>query len=152
FRGAVLLSPGVFTCSGTIVLQAGGIVLRGSGAGKDGTTIMMTGSRHAAFIIGRNTFNATGENEEAPAAGQASVEIASTRITDAYVPCGANTFIVADATAFAKGDQIEIKKPVTDSWVHFMQMDNLQRDGKPQTWIGKNRKLIMKRTITAITG
>src|SRR5580692_3963876 len=32
FRGAVLLAPGTFTCSNTIVIPASGVVLRGSGA------------------------------------------------------------------------------------------------------------------------
>lgn len=152
FRGAVLLTPGVFSCSATINLPASGIVLRGSGAGANGTTIKMSGSRHAAFVIGRNTFNATGENEDPPAARQLPAGIADTRITSVYVPCGARTFTVADATAFRKGDIIEIRKPITDRWVHFMQMDNLTRDGKPQTWIGKSRKLIMKRAIMSVSG
>lgn len=152
FRGAVLLSPGVFTCSATITIPASGIVLRGSGAGRNGTTIKMSGNRHAAFVIGRNTFNATGENEDAPAISPAPVEAAATRITDAYVPCGARAFTVADTKGFAKGDIIEIRKAITDSWVHLMQMDNLRRDGKPQTWIGKNRKEVIRRTITAIAG
>src|SRR5687768_585820 len=38
FRGAVELAPGVFTCSTTIAIHASGIVLRGSGSGKNGTT------------------------------------------------------------------------------------------------------------------
>src|SRR5712691_5218477 len=51
FRGAVLLTPGVFTCSNTIVLPASGIVLRGSGSGPDGptSTIKMAGHRHVAI-------------------------------------------------------------------------------------------------------
>jgi hypothetical protein len=38
FRGAVLLAPGTFSCSGTITVAADGVVLRGSGSGAaDGT-------------------------------------------------------------------------------------------------------------------
>src|SRR5215213_2676134 len=34
FRGTVLLSPGIFNCSGTLTIAASGVVLRGSGSGK----------------------------------------------------------------------------------------------------------------------
>jgi len=152
FRGAVLLSPGIFTCSGSISLPASGIVLRGSGAGKNGTTINMTGNRHAAVVIGKNMLAPGGESEEAPATPPPSAGMKETRITDAYVASGTRRFTVSDASGFTTGDRIDIRKPVTDSWVHFMQMDNLTRDGKPQTWIGKSRKLVMQRTITAIDG
>ncbi|HEV8145389.1 MAG TPA: hypothetical protein VGP79_03370, partial [Bryobacteraceae bacterium] len=43
FRGAVLLAPGVFETAGTVTIGASGVVLRGSGAGPNGTTIRMTG-------------------------------------------------------------------------------------------------------------
>jgi hypothetical protein len=52
FRGAVLLSPGNFICSNSIIISAGGIVLRGSGSGTNGTTIKMAGPRHVAILIG----------------------------------------------------------------------------------------------------
>jgi hypothetical protein len=152
FRGAVELAPGVFTCSAPIAISVSGIVLRGSGSDNNGTTIRMTGSRHTAIVIGRNAAYSAGENEEAPAAGQQPTEAVHTQITDMYVPSGTRTFTVADAKPFVIGDLIEIKKPVTDAWIHFMQMDNLTRDGKPQTWIGKTRSLLLQRRITAIEG
>src|SRR5258706_11652281 len=48
FRGTVLLAPGTFICSNTIVIPASGIVLRGSGSGAGGSTIQMIGGRHVA--------------------------------------------------------------------------------------------------------
>ena len=33
FRGAVLLGPGTFPCSGTLTIPASGVVLRGRGSG-----------------------------------------------------------------------------------------------------------------------
>jgi hypothetical protein len=36
-RGAVLLKPGTFHCSKEITLTQDGVVLRGSGSGKEGT-------------------------------------------------------------------------------------------------------------------
>jgi hypothetical protein len=150
FRGAVRLSPGVFTCSGTLYISANGVVLSGSGAGKGGTTIRMTGGKHTAIVIGKRTF--TADTNDEPAEQEDSFTIAQTRVTDKYVPAGTHTFMVADSKAFAAGDLIMIKKPVTDAWVHFMVMDNLKRDGKPQTWIARSRSFVMQRTITAING
>lgn len=150
FRGAVQLSPGSFTCSGSLYLSASGVVLRGSGSGKGGTTIRMTGGKHTAIVIGKRAF-ATDPNDE-PAEQENSFTAAQTRVTDKYVPAGTHTVTVADSKAFAPGDLITIRKPVTDAWVHFMVMDNLKRDGKPQTWIAKSRSFVMQRTITAING
>ncbi|WP_448699206.1 discoidin domain-containing protein [Mucilaginibacter sp. AW1-3] len=150
FRGAVLLAPGDFTCSGPLLLPVSGVVLKGSGMANKGTTIHMTGNPHAAIIIGVGNINIKlGSTEQAD-----DSEIVSTRtqITDAYVPAGTNTITVADAKAFAVGDTIIIRRPVTDAWVHFMRMDDMYRDGKKETWIAKTRQGIIKRRIEKITG
>ncbi|WP_114781909.1 discoidin domain-containing protein [Botryobacter ruber] len=148
FRGAVELAPGTFTCSGTLTIPVGGVVLRGNGSGKGGTTIKMTGDKHTAITIA-----ARGENRPATGdTGAAGSGSAQTTITDSYVPFGVSSFTVANAAGFKTGDLIEIRKPVTAAWIEFMQMHNLVRDGKPQTWIGTNRSLIMNRRITAVTG
>lgn len=138
FRGAVQLSAGVFTCSGALRITAGGIVLRG--AGPKATTIRMTGSKHTAIIIDG------GKKPAEKTTGPATV------ITDAYVPAGTHAFTVKDITGFASGNRIAIRKPVTDEWVKRMNMHNLVRDGKPQTWIGRNSALVMESTIIAIDG
>jgi hypothetical protein len=149
-RGAVQLAPGVFTCSGTLYLHTSGVVLRGSGSGQGGTTIQMTGSKHTAIVMGKKTFAADPNNE--PPLPDEAFTAAQTNITASYTPAGTYTLTVADSKGFAKGDVITIKKPVTDAWVHLMVMDNLTRDGKPQTWIAGSRSLLMQRTITAIRG
>ena len=152
FRGAVELDKGVYTCSVTITLPADGIVLRGKGSDDNGTTIRMTGSPHTAIVIGRNAAAAQDNDNKAQTPGQPQTDAPGTTITDTYTPCGSRVFSVADATGLATGDNIEIRRPVTASWVHFMQMDDLRRDGKPQTWIGNNRMLVMQRKITAVDG
>lgn len=143
FRGAVLLEPGIFSCSGAISIAADGVVLRGSGSGKEGTTILMKGGKHTAIVVGKPRNRATSENTSAAI---------QTTIADQYVPSGAITFTVVDAKGFAVGDLIEIQKPVTKSWVHFMEMDNLVRDGKPQTWIKEGSTIDTRRAIAAIRG
>jgi F5/8 type C domain len=163
FRGAVQLGPGDFTCASTINIRDSGIVLRGSGSGLDGkpaTTIKMVGGKHAAIVIssarGRQAAGPSVDDNE-PAAGREPTRredtaAARTTISDAYVPSGTTSFNVADATGFAAGDTISIRRPTTAAWVKFMEMDNLKRDGKAQTWIGLSRSGITERKITAING
>ena len=168
FRGAVQLAPGNFTCGSTINLRESGIVLRGSGSGGDektATTIKMVGGKHAAIVIGAGRGRpAAGpsidDNEPAggrepsrrePPGREDSAAVRTT-IADAYVPSGTSTITVADANGFAVGDTISIRRPTTAAWVKFMDMDNLKRDGKPQTWIGLSRSGTTERKITAING
>jgi F5/8 type C domain len=149
FRGAVLLGPGTFTCSNTIVIPTNGIVLRGSGTNQ--TTILMAGGRHVALRTGMNGRNRRPErptDEDLPETN--ATQIVRTVITDAYVPAGTKTFTVASAKGFRRGDVVEIRRPVTEAWVKFMGMDNLTRDGRPQTWIRAGTVLPVERRITGI--
>jgi len=150
FRGAVELASGTFTCAGPLILSESGVVLRGNGSGAGGTTIKMVGDPHTAVVIGRgNTKVALGRTEKADSS---TVNTTSTLITDTYVPSGSKSFTVADASGFAVGDVINISRPVTEAWVHFMGMDNMYRDGKKQTWIRAGAHGITKRKITVIEG
>ncbi|MBB2145146.1 hypothetical protein GM921_06610 [Pedobacter sp. LMG 31464] len=148
FRGAVELSAGVFNCANSIIISETGIVLRGKGSDIAGTTIKMSGAPHTAIVIGKgNTKVALGavENNE-------QVEQITTRFVDSYVPFGATSFKVATTKGFKVGDTIAIYRPTTDAWVHFMEMDNMYREGKKQTWVGTGRQEISKRIIKAIAG
>ncbi len=156
FHGAVLLAPGDYSCSDSLLLTTSGVVLRGSGT--NATTLKMTGSRHCAIIISNNggrrynqALNDNGAESESdpthPSAGSVH-----TFIVDAYVPAGTRSFNVADASGFAVGDSISIRRPTTAAWVKFMHMDDLVRDGRHQTWIGLSRSEFQERTITAIAG
>jgi hypothetical protein len=138
FRGAVELAQGTFHCGQTISITASGVVLRGAGdSGDHGTTIEMTDRPHLALrIAGRLEQKTLG---------------AETTITDAYVPSGASTFHVADAANLHVGDLLLISKPVTAAWVHFMGMDDLHRNGKPEHWITAD-ELDVRRRIAAISG
>ncbi len=154
FRGAVLLAPGTFVCSNTIYIPASGVVLRGSGSGPGGSTIEMRGGRHVAIASGtgrgRNRPPPV-DDEELPEQGQSAAG-GHTSISDAYVPSGATGFSVLDANGFSAGDTIEIRRPVTAAWVKFMEMDNLTRDGRPQTWIRPNTTIPIERRIAGVSG
>ena len=144
FRGAVLLAPGTFNCPRPITIPASGVVLRGSGSsGAEKSTLKLTGRPHLAIAV-----RAAGERRGA--AEPADLNILSTTIADAYVASGALTFTVTSAKGFAAGDIIAIRRPVTETWVKFMQMHDLTRDGQPQTWIRAGTTHTAERTITAI--
>ncbi len=140
-RGAVLLRPGTFHCSKPLTISQKGVVLRGSGSGNGGTVIEMTGTPHTAVKIigGRMSFP-----KENPAG--------LFPITDDYVPSGVQSLSVGSVKGLEVGDAIRIRWPRTEKWIHFMGMDALVRDGKPQTWIKANSPTVFDRTIRSING
>jgi len=164
FRGAVLLAAGTYPCGGTIRIATSGVVLRGSGSeGETRSTIKLVGRTHSAIAVragdgdrrrrdGRDRFR--GRDNERRTAENASADSnsAQTTLADDYVPSGTTTFNVADAAGFQVGDTIAIRKPVTPAWVEFMQMHDLVRDGRRQTWIRPGRDLTTERRIAGIAG
>ena len=136
FRGAVLLEPGFFNCSKTLTINASGVVLRGSGSAESGTAIRFAGSPHLCFSIG--------SPGEAKPAGK------TVSITDAYVPSGAYSFHISDAAKFKVGDTILIDRPATPTWVRFMGMDTLVRNGRQEHWV--SGEMHTERTIKSISG
>jgi hypothetical protein len=154
FRGAVLLAPGTYACASNLYIPASGIVLRGSGSGAGGSTIKMYGPRHTAIVTGtgrgRMMIRAPIDEEDLPAQGESAG--GRSCIADAYVPSGTITLNVANASGFAAGNVIEIRRPVTTTWVHFMGMDNLVRNGRPETWIRTGTAIPIERRIASVSG
>lgn len=136
FRGAVVLAPGVFHASAPLHIGASGVVLRGSGSAT--TEIDLTGAPHNFLAI----------------AGSGTWELGAAKavIRDAYVPSGAQSFTVDDARAFRPGDPVLVRRPVTATWVHFMAMDRLVRNGLPQTWLSTSTRIGADRRIASIAG
>jgi hypothetical protein len=153
FRGAVQLAPGTFSCSQPIQITKSGVVLRGSGSSAADkanlTTIKLTGRPHLAVRVSTGGGRRGTDNTESATPDSKSAE---TTIADKYVPAGSTTFQVADASQFAAGDTISIRRPVTPAWVALMHMDDLVRDGKGQTWIRAGTATLEERTIKSISG
>jgi hypothetical protein len=137
FRGAVLLAPGSFNVSATLRITTSGVVLAGSGSDANGSILTMTGTPFTLLTVGGSGTYARG-----PAVS----------MTDTFVPSGAKSFHVSDASSFKVGDNILVSRPVTEAWVHFMQMDILVRNGEPQTWIAPGSEILTDRSIRAIHG
>jgi hypothetical protein len=141
FRGAVHLLRGQFSVSRTLTIGASGVVLRGTGSGRNGsfqTAITMTGDPFLLLRI--------------QGTGSWQTSATSAAITDQYVPSGATSFNVADASGFHVGDTVLVRRPVTAEWIHFMGMDTLVRNGQPQTWIAPGSTITTDRVIAAIEG
>jgi hypothetical protein len=114
---AVVLAPGEYEVAGAVTISTSAVVLRG----EPGAIVKLAGKPHRFLEIrGSGSWKTDGEPFE---------------ILDDYVPVGADSFRVADAALFHPGDHVQIEKPISAEWVHFMGMDTLLRDGKPQTWI-----------------
>jgi hypothetical protein len=134
FRGAVLLNKGIFYCNEPLVIKTSGVVLRGYGTGVPGTLVRLTDTPHLGISI---------EGEPPEASGD------HITITDKYIPSGAMSFHVADASSFKPGDGIFIYRPATPAWVAFMGMNDLMRSGKKERWVGDT---VTRRTVAAVSG
>ena len=107
-----------------------GVVLRGSGSDPSGSVIVMTGDKHTAIVVNNGIRQRAGNR-----LGEAAPDEKSIKVTDKYIPAGSYRLTVADVSGLSVGDNIEIRKPVTEKWIKYMKMNDLVRDGKPQTWI-----------------
>ena len=136
-RGAVELASGQFHLAGTLAIHAPGVVLRGSAAiGANASILDMTGTPHLAISI-QGGFH---QRALGP----------PTWLADRYVPAGSATIHVADPSAIRAGDWLEIVKPVTSAWVHFMGMDHLVRNAKPEAWVKNDIRVL--RCVASVTG
>jgi len=150
FRGAVLLNTGVFEVSGSLTLNRGGVVLRGS----TGTVIRATGTGT------RNLINLTGSGSRSEVSGTRQ------RITDSYVAVGARSMTVASATGFRVGDDVMVVRTPNQEWIDSMGMDACSTVGtsfdtsdvdgstclSTTAWTPAARTIHYERRITAISG
>ena len=136
--GAVVLAAGEYEIAETLCITRSGVVLRG----ESGAVVRLTGKPHRFLEIhGTGTWR-----EEGP----------STPVLDAYVPSGATTLRVRDASAFHPGDRVLVLRPVTAEWIQFMGMDTLVRDSlpqtQPQTWIRPGSVIRTDRVVESVEG
>src|SRR3954469_5348757 len=112
FRGAVLLTAGNYPVSGTLNINASGVVLMGQGdSSTTGTHIEATGT-DTRFLI-----DAHG-NES-----RSTVSNTTHNVIDNYVPVGARSFHVDSTANLSVGDAIVVNHPSTFNWIHDIGMD-----------------------------
>jgi hypothetical protein len=149
FRGAVLLAPGEYDIRDHIEIDASGVVLRGSGSGPGGTVLRATGTaqRYPDGLVQIKGVVPSSVNLNGSAAPP-MVPGTEQGITDSYVPVGATSFHVADASGFHVGDQIVVHRPSTAAWIHAIGMDAYGA----ASWQPGSKDLDSDRVITAIKG
>jgi len=158
FRGAVLLRKGTYPIAGEINLNADGVVLRGEGQGADGTKLVATGARQRSLILlgasGRPVSHGDDETgDETPEAAPVETK-QSIPITDTYVPVGARSFHVQDASALRVGESVVVFRPSTENWIHDLGMDRIPQN-KTHTvmqWTAGSKNLPFRRRVTAVNG
>ena len=136
FRGAVLLDKGTFKINGTLCLKNSGVVLRGSGNSKNETYILGTGIKREAII------RVLGEDD--------SIYLDTLPMSEDYVPIGTKTLHLKNTSKLKVGDEIIIKKPLTEKWIKKLQMDYF---GGESGWIGwktRDWDITSNRVVTAI--
>jgi Family of unknown function (DUF6298) len=139
-RGVVLLLKGRHEILGGLQITNSGIVLRGQGMGDDGTILV------AAGLDRRTLIRITGKND------RATKTSASWQIKDDYVPVGATSFHLTDASGLKVGDTINVIRPCTKEWID--QLGATEFGGGigdwRLTWKPGSRDLVWNRVVTAI--
>ncbi len=136
-RGAILLQKGEYKIPGSLRISVGGIVLRGEG---EATKLMATGKGQRKTIIASGTGKAT------------EIPNSRVKITDKYVPLGAKSFQVADASGFKVGDAIMVYRPGTQKWISDLKMDQIEAQANTVQWKPSDYNFNFERKITAIKG
>jgi hypothetical protein len=136
-RCAVLLAPGHYRIGGTLAITAAGVVLRGSGSGQGGTVLDAEGTPRTLVQLGDSK------------AARGKMANSEHKIMDDYVPVGAATFHVDNASAFAPG--VVVQRPVTQQWIHALGIDQIPDRGGTQQW-KRGVGLEFERQVMAVDG
>jgi hypothetical protein len=139
-RGAILLRKGTYRIPGTIIINMGGIVLRGEGEADQDTKLVATGKGKRSLII----ISGAGSPVEVSGSRQ--------QITDERVPTGAFSFRVKSTAGLKVGDKIMVFRPGTQQWITDLKMDQIiAREGTKQ-WQPADYDLTFNRNITRLDG
>ncbi|UCH63885.1 MAG: T9SS type A sorting domain-containing protein [Fidelibacterota bacterium] len=154
FRGALLLSAGIYEIQGTIELGFDGVVLKGVGDGDD----------PASNTILSATGNTPAQRSVLVAGGGASTKWAdavpntTTDIISDSAMVGSHIFEVSDAGSFAVGDNIIIYHPCTAEWLTAIDSGGTHWDsgsaepGVDVPWEVGSQPIVYNRYITDIQG
>jgi hypothetical protein len=140
-RGAVILQQGIYRVAGTLRIATSGVVLRGEGQHDKGTILRATGTKQRVLV----------EIAGSGPAQRASIRAVS--ISEDYVPVGARSFRVADASGLRVGDTVFVDRVGNAAWLVELGMDRIppDRDGTASTqWTPF--VLSFDRIITSIDG
>lgn len=149
-RGAVLLSAGEYYIKDSLKITHSGVVLRGEGAGKDGTVLYATSKKSSEWagrwpgclitVTGKNDFHKIVDSQQ--------------EILDETVSVDQTTITVANAENVKAGDRIMVQRNSNQDWVHAIKMDQIppRRDGKPVRQWQPGPREAYERKVVAVHG
>ncbi len=138
FRGAVLLEKGTYQIDGDLKITASGIVLRGSGAGENGTVILGAGLSRETLL------KVVGKNDK-----KLSAEI---KVTDSYVAVNALKLTVTSGQSFKVGDLVQVRRPSTKNWIDLLGTDHFGGGITALGWKPGQRDIFWDRKVVAVNG
>ena len=148
-RGALLLTAGTYSVSGTVTVPYDGVVLRGAGMGQ--TVIYATGDNpHQRDVIVRGASTRIWGGSEKSGTRQI--------IQDAVVPVGAMTVTVTNGAAYRVGQPLIIYHPCSQSWLNAIDQggvpypDPSSPSDPDERWTVDQYPVTYHRYITAING
>ncbi|MFX0098708.1 MAG: hypothetical protein ACFFCS_03945, partial [Candidatus Hodarchaeota archaeon] len=140
FRGAVLLTRGLYEINGTLIINQSGVVLRGEGQGMDGTILKSTSTSKGDFI-------------KIQGSGSGLPEILSFKrnITSPYVPTGAKTFEIENTSGYVIGDEIVVVRTPNQDWIDSIElgMEDWDLGGDDVPWTPASYTISHERVIKA---
>lgn len=141
FRGTLLLKAGTYRVSGTININASGVVLRGEGFSPSGSRILATGTQSRILI---NIKGGTSVNE----VSGTRTPIVSTNNSDLLLAYNSFNVNVQNASNYSVGDDIIIYKNTNDAWIKAVGGEKVQST----PWTASNYKMKFMRTVTKVVG
>ncbi|WP_240768515.1 DUF6298 domain-containing protein [Olivibacter sp. XZL3] len=138
FRGAILLEKGTYEIAGSLIIPATGIVLRGSGAGKNGTVLIATGTSRETLIRISGIMD--------------SVHRHRADMTTPYVPVNAMSFEVKKSRDFKVGDEITIHRGSSTAWIKTLGTDHFGGGITALGWKPGQRDIYWDRKIVKLEG
>lgn len=147
-RGAVLLAKGRHEVWGRLQITNSGVVLRGEGAGADGSILVAAGVDRETLIrihLGPTSL---------PLAAAQDAPVVNHPIVDDYVPVGATQFQVQNSEGLKVGEVVNIVRPCTKAWIDRLGATDFgggEGDWR-LTWRPESRTLTWTRVVTAIEG
>ncbi len=138
-RGVILLRRGRYSLSDTLILRAGGVVLRGEGRGSDGTVLrsLVRGKQRKIIEVGNN-------ETRVPCADQ---EPQRTAITSAHLPVGAMRVEVESSAGYSVGDTVAIAREPNAAWLGPTGIDTARYG-----WRIADYAMYYERVVTAVDG
>lgn len=138
-RGAVLLRRGIYPVFGGLKISSSGVILRGQGAGQEGTVLIAAGTDR------RTLLSIAGRSDRTWLSGEPK------NITKDYLPAGADRFALGNTEGLRVGDSVCIIRPCTQEWIDRLGMDRFGGGLNGQfAWKPGSRDIVWDRVITAI--